>query len=175
VNWFDLMAGGVLAWNALSALKQGFIRELIGLLAMVVGAIAAGRYYDDLSANLAFAITNEPVRNMVSASAIFGGIALIGAVASQVLKTAASVLMLGPLDHLGGAAFGLLKGFLLIELLIILVAAFPAFGVLTGGVSGSTLAPYFLKAAPAVQRLLPEEFHEAIATLQESLSGTIPG
>ncbi len=174
MNWFDLMAGGILAWNAFSALKQGLIREFVGLLALVVGAIAAGRFYDDLSANLAFAIENETTRNAVSAIAIFSGIALIGAIASQFLKTIAAVLMLGPLDHLGGAVFGLLKGFLLVELLIVLAAAFPAFDFLTGGVSGSTLAPYFLKAAPVVQGLLPEEFHQAIAALQESLASGIP-
>lgn len=175
MNWFDLLAGGILAWNAFSALKQGLIREVIGFIALIVGAIAAGRFYDDLSENLAFAIDNETMRDAVSAIAIFSGIAIIGAVASGFLKTVAAVLMLGPLDHLGGAVFGLLKGFLLVELLIILAAAFPAFDFLTGGVNGSTLAPYFLKAAPVVEGLLPEEFHQAIETLKDGLTPVLPG
>jgi membrane protein required for colicin V production len=169
VNWFDLAAGGVLAWSAFSALRRGLIREVVGFVAMVLGIIIAGRYYDDLSANLAFAIANETVRNLASASAIFSGIALIGAVASQLLKTVAAVLMLGPLDHLGGAAFGLLKGALLVELVIVLATAFPALDRLTLGIDGSTLAPYFLNAAPVVERMLPGEFHEAVAALSERL------
>lgn len=168
MNWFDLVVGGVLAWSAFSSLQRGLIREFIGFVAMIVGAIAAGRFYDDLSGNFAFVSANEPLRNMIAAVAIFGGIGLIGAVASQMLKTVASVLMLGPLDHLGGAVFGLLKGLLLVELVIVAAATFPALEQLTGGINGSTLAPYLLKGAPIVERLLPEEFHEAIDVLRES-------
>jgi membrane protein required for colicin V production len=175
LNLFDLVAGGLLAWNTLSGLRQGFIREVVGFAALVIGAIAAGRYYDELSANIAFAIENETLRNLVAAAAIFGGIALIGSVVSGLLKTVAAVLMLGPLDHLGGALFGLLKGFLLVELLIIVAAAFPAFDMLTSAVNGSTLAPYFLEAAPLVQRLLPEQFDQAIAALKENLETVLPG
>ncbi len=174
MNWFDLAVGGVLAWSAFSSLQKGLIREFVGLVAMIVGAIAAGRFYDDLSGNFAFVTDNETLRNLAAASAIFAGITLIGAVASQMLKTVASVLMLGPLDHLGGAVFGLLKGLLLVELVIVLAATFPALDQLTGGVNGSTLAPYLLKAAPVVERLLPEEFHTAVAALKSGFESGVP-
>ncbi len=174
MNWFDLVVGGILGWSALSSLRRGLIREFVGFLAMLIGAIAAGRYYDDLSSNFAFVTDNEAARNLIAAGAIFSGISLIGAVASQMLKTVASVLMLGPLDHLGGALFGLAKGLLLVELLIVLAAQFPAFEQLTTGVQGSLLAPYLLSAAPFVERLLPAEFHDAIANIESGIQAAVP-
>jgi membrane protein required for colicin V production len=173
VNWFDLAAGAVLAWSGFSALRRGLIREFVGLLAIVAGIYAAGRYYDDLSANLEFAIENPLLRNFVATSAIFTGIAIIGAVVSGMLKSVAAVLMLGPLDHLGGAAFGLARGFLLVELALILAATFPAIGSLNDGIEGSTLAPYFLVAVPTVEKLLPDEFTEAAQAMKERLQAEV--
>ncbi|MFN8639804.1 MAG: CvpA family protein [Dehalococcoidia bacterium] len=174
MNWFDLLVGGILGWSAFSSLRRGLIREFVGFVAMLVGAIAAGRYYDDLSSNFAFVTDNEAARNLIAATAIFSGISVIGAVASQMLKTVASVLMLGPLDHLGGAVFGLAKGLLFVELFIVLGAQFPAFEQLTSGVNGSLLAPYLLSAAPFVERLLPAEFHDAISQVEAGIRGAVP-
>lgn len=166
MDWFDLAIIGVLTWTTVSAFRRGLIREVVSVIALIAGAVLAGRFYDELSANLSFVIDNETTRNLVAFVSIFFGINLVGAVASMFLRNAVALLMLGPMDHLGGAVFGVLKGILFIEVILVAVTAFPAASALTAGAEDSTLAPYFLRAAPLVNRLLPEAFHDAMETLK---------
>lgn len=166
MDWFDIAIIGVLTWNTVAAFRRGLIREVASIVALIAGAILAGRYYDELSANLTFLIEDETMRNLVAFGSIFLGINVVGAVASMFLKSTAAILMLGPLDHLGGAAFGLLRGILFVEIVLVAVTAFPAAAVLTAGATESTLAPYFLRAAPLVNKLLPDSFHDALDTLK---------
>jgi membrane protein required for colicin V production len=166
VDWFDIAIIGVLTWNTVSAFRRGLIREVVSIIALIAGAVLAGRFYDELSANLAFLIDDETMRNLVAFVSIFIGINVVGAVASAFMRNTAAILMLGPMDHLGGAVFGLLRGVLFIEVVLVAVTAFPALAALTAGAEASTLAPYFLRAAPLVNGLLPEAFHEALETLK---------
>lgn len=176
MDWFDIAIIGVLTWNTVSAFRRGLIREAVSIIALIAGIVLAGRFYDELSANLEFLIDDQTTRNLVAFVSIFIGINLVGAVASMFLRNAAALLMLGPMDHLGGAFFGLLRGILLIEVILVAVTAFPAASALTAGAENSTLAPYFLRAAPLVNRLLPASFHEAMETLKTiaTLPTTLP-
>jgi membrane protein required for colicin V production len=174
VGLFDLAIIGVITWDTVAAFRRGLIREVVSILALIAGAVLAGRYYDELSANLAFAIDDETLRNLAAFISIFAGINIVGAVASMFLRNVAALLLLGPMDHLGGAVFGLLKGILFVEVILVAVTAFPAFASLTTGAEDSTLAPYFLRAAPLVNRLLPDAFHEAMETLKTIAAPQVP-
>jgi len=70
--------------------------------------------------------------------------------------------MLGPLDHIGGLVFGLLKGFVLVEGLLILFAGYRV-EALTRAMDGSLLTPLFLHGLPVLLHLLPGEFRQAVA------------
>lgn len=174
VHWFDIAIVTIVALNTLSAFRHGLIRELVTVVALILGATLAGRYYGNLSENLSFVIDDRTTRNLIAFIAIFTGIAMVGQIVSTFLRTAAGLLMLGPVDHLGGAAFGLLKGVLLVELLLVAVTAFPAASGLTTGAEQSAFAPMFLKALPLLSRLLPDEFHQAIDTLKVSAALVTP-
>jgi uncharacterized membrane protein required for colicin V production len=65
--------------------------------------------------------------------------------------------MLGWANHIGGAFFGLLKGLIVVEVLLIIFAAYPELG-LDGSVRGSELAPYFVEDVDWVQWILPGDF-----------------
>jgi len=166
VDWLDLAILGVITWNTVSAFRRGLIREAVSTIALIAGVLLAGRYYDELSDNLSFLIENETTRHLVAFVSIFLGIMLVGAVASAFLRNAAAVLMLGPIDHIGGAGFGLLRGVLFVEVILVAVTMFPAATGPAEAAADSTLAPYFLRAAPFVNRLLPEAFQETIETLK---------
>ena len=57
----DLVIVAVVAWFTFSAFSRGLIREVVTGIAMFGGAILAGQFYDDLSANLSFVTDNESV------------------------------------------------------------------------------------------------------------------
>jgi uncharacterized membrane protein required for colicin V production len=64
-------------------------------------------------------------------------------------------------DHAGGALFGLIKGLIVVEVLLILLVTYPQFG-LKGDIDGSALASVFLDAAPLLLLVLPNEFEQAV-------------
>ena len=158
----DLVIVAVVAWFTFSAFSRGLIREIVTGIAMFGGAILAGQFYDDLSANLSFVTDNESVLNFASFTAIFIGILVLGQIAAMFMKRVAALLMLGPFDHLGGALFGFLKGVVIVEVVLIVVTAFPVATSLTTAVDRSTLAPVFLDGVPVMLELLPGEFSDAV-------------
>ena len=166
MNWVDLLIVAVIAFTAFRAFSNGLVRELVTLVALVLGVVLAGLFYDDLAANLGFVIDDAPTRGLIAFVAIVAGIAVAGHVIGLVLRGAAALLMLGPLDHIGGAVFGVVKGIVLVGVALIAVSVFPAQETVSRGVADSRLAPYFLERLPLVQMALPGEFSNPLDQLE---------
>lgn len=155
LHWLDLVIVaflGMLTWRAYAV---GLIREVVTLVAVLVGVLIAGRLYTELAADAEVLIDDQRTRELVAFVAIFVGIVVLGQIGALLLRRTASLLMLGPFDRLGGAAFGFAKGVVLVEVLLIAVTAFPAATGLTMAVEESALASIFLDGIPIVEPLLP--------------------
>ncbi len=93
---------------------------------------------------------------------LLGAIYLAGQLIAIMLKQVAAILLLGWADRLGGALFGLLKGLVVVEALLI---AFVTFDVgLDDAIEDSGLASVFLDAIPVLLLILPNEFEQAVDT-----------
>lgn len=167
MNWVDLVIVAIIAWSAFRAFRMGLVRELTALIAVIAGIFLAGALSDDLSANLDFLIDDASTRNLVAFIAIFAGTLIAGQVLSAVLSDVAGMLLLGPLDHIAGAIFGLLQGILVVQVLLIGVAVFPAAASVSSAVDDSKLADVFLDKLPSIDRLLPERFRNPMDQLQK--------
>ena len=161
MNWLDIVILVILLGFALSAYSAGLIREVITLVAVVVGIVVAGQLYDDLATDVLVFINNGEAALAISFLILFGAVYLLGQLTAYTLKRAASLLMLGWADHLGGAAFGLLKGLIVVQVLLILFAAYPQLS-LDDAIDDSRLAPIFLDDAPLLLRVLPGEFGDRV-------------
>ncbi len=168
----DLVIVAVVAWFTLSAFSRGLISEAVTAIAILGGAVLAGQFYDELSNNLEFLTDDETLRNFGSFIAIFAGIIVLGQVAATLLRRFAALLLLGPFDHLGGALFGFLKGVVIVEVVLIVITAYPITANLTQAVSDSLLAPVFLDGVPVMLELLPDEFDEAVDRLSSVARAT---
>ena len=176
MNWLDLLIVGILAWTTFRAFSAGLIREVVTLLALVAGVALAGAFYDDLSANLQFVIADPMMRQLAAFGAIFLGTVIAGHVIAAVMHSAASLLFLGPLNRIGGAAFGLVKGLLLVQVLLVAVSVFPAQATVSKAAGESTLAPTFLRFTPTIRAALPREFQDPLGQLSRWQTGAaIPG
>jgi membrane protein required for colicin V production len=173
VHWLDLIIVAVIAWMTFTAFSRGLIREVVTLIALIAGAIVAGAFYDELSTNLEFLIDDATTRNLASFGALLGGILLLGQLVAGTLRRAARLFMLGPFDHMGGAAFGFAKGVILVEVALIATSVFPASTTVADAIDESTLAPVFLERAPVAELALPPEFDDALDRLRE-WQGTLP-
>lgn len=167
MHWLDLIIVGVIAWMTFTAFSRGLIREVVTLFALILGAVIAGAFYDELSANLEFMVDDETTRNLISFGALLAGILILGQLVAGVLRKTARLFMLGPFDQLGGAAFGFVKGIIIVEVALIAISVFPASVTVANAVDDSTLATAFLDRAPVAELALPPEFDNALDTLRE--------
>jgi len=161
MNWLDVVIVAIVFWFTLAAFRAGLIREVVTLISVVVGIVVAGLLYDDLETDILVFIENEDAAFAISFLILFGAVYLAGQLTAYLLKRAASLLLLGTVDRLAGAVFGLLKGLVLVELLLVLFVTYPQLG-LDDAIAGSVLAPQFLDRVPVVELILPGEFKDAV-------------
>jgi membrane protein required for colicin V production len=160
MNWLDIAIVLVVAFFAATAFSAGLIRELVTLVSAVVGIVVAGLFYDDLARDVLVFIDNNDTANIVAFLVLLGAVYLAGQLIAIMLKQVAAILLLGWADRLGGALFGLLKGLVVVEVLLI---AFVTFDVgLDDAIEGSGLASVFLDAASVLLIILPADFERAV-------------
>lgn len=154
MNWLDIGILVIMATSAFLGLRIGIIKAILSLAGLVVGVILAGRFYSPLAGQLSF-IPQAGVAEVVAFAIIIMGIMLIASVLAKVVKWIASVVMLGWVNYLGGAVFGLTLGAILCSALL---AIWVKFLGTAGILSQSSLAAILLDRFPAVLALLPGEF-----------------
>ena len=161
MNWLDIVIVLVIAFFAISAFRAGLIREVVTLVSVAVGVVVAGLFYDDLARDVLVFINDHDARQVVAFLILLGAVYLAGQLIAGMLKRAASLLLLGMADHAGGALFGLIKGLIVVEVLLILLVTYPQLGLQTA-IDGSAIASVFLDAAPLLLLVLPDEFKQAV-------------
>ncbi len=161
MNWLDIVIVLVIAFFAGTAFRAGLIREAVTLVSAVVGVVVAGLFYDDLARDVLVFIDNRDTARVVSFLILLGAVYLAGQLIAIMLKQVAAILLLGWVDHIGGALFGLLKGLIVVEVLLILLVTFPRLG-LESDIDGSALASVFLDARSVLLFVLPDEFEQAV-------------
>ena len=153
MHWLDIIIAVVLIFPIFTGLKQGLIKAALSLAGLIVGVILASNFYQQLAGALGF-IANKDIANVVAFIVVLVVVMIIANVAAALLKATAKVVMLGWVDHLGGAVFGFLMGAMFMG--AILAAFVKFFG--TGMVTESWLAAILLDKFPLVLGLLPSEF-----------------
>jgi len=127
---------------------------VLTLAGLVVGVVLAGRYYALFSKWLFF-IPHVGLAKVAAFAIIFIGVMVLATVLARLLKGAASAIMLGWANRLGGGILGFVLG-------AIFCGAFLAMWVkflgITGAIADSNLAPILLDRFPRVLALLPGEF-----------------
>ncbi len=154
MNWLDIVIIVAITVPTVIGLRIGMIKAALSLAGLIVGVIVAGRYYLPLSEQLSF-VSQESVAEIAAFIIILVGIMIIAAVLAWLLKWTASVIMLGWVNHLGGAVFGLVLGAILCGALLAIWVKF--LGV-TGAITESNLASILVDFFPLVLVLLPDEF-----------------
>lgn len=154
MNWLDVVIIIAVGISTLIGLKAGLIKTILSLAGLIIGVLLAGRYHTVLAERLTF-IPQDNLANIAAFAIILIGVMLIAAVLASVLKWTASMVMLGWLNHLGGAAFGFLLGAILCCTILAIWAKFLG---TPGTIARSALAPLLLDRFLMILALLPEEF-----------------
>lgn len=156
MSWLDILIVVGLALSTLSGLKTGLIKAVLTLAGLIIGVILAGQFYEPLSQQLTF-ISSTAMANIAAFAIIVVVIMVLAAIAARVLKWTAEAIMLGWLNRLGGAAFGLVLG------AIFFSAALVAWVKFIGSadvITDSGIATFLLGIFPVILSLLPQEFDD---------------
>ncbi len=171
MNWLDGVILVVVIWFTIAAFHAGFIREIVTVVAVILGVVLAGLLYTELADDVLVFIDNETVARIIAFGTIFAATALAGQALAMVLKPTVNLLQLGILDQLAGAAFGFVKAILFIQIFLIVFVTYPEWGL------GDTIKESFfgsltvemVDAAPVIVRMLPDEFENEVNAFTDRL------
>jgi membrane protein required for colicin V production len=154
MNWLDIVIIVVVFIGAFIGLWKGLISIVASLVGLIVGIILAGHFYDDLAPHLTL-IPNEVLANIVAFLIILLGVMIVATIIAHLLKVAISAIMLGWINRIGGAIFGVVLALLMCSAVLAIWANFIG---TDGAISESLLARVLLDYFPFVLALLPDEF-----------------
>lgn len=154
MNWLDIVIIVLLAITTLIGLWVGIIKAVLSLAGLIVGVVLASRFYVPLSERLTF-IPQAAVAKIVAFALILIAVMVIAFVLARLLSWIISMMMLGWVNHLGGAVVGCLLGILICAVLLAIWIEFFGIG---GPITDSVVARILLRYFPLAHSLLPHGF-----------------
>jgi membrane protein required for colicin V production len=168
MNVLDWLIAAILLLSALLAASQGFVFELFSLVGTVAGYLLAAWNYPYVARILAPYLKNDLIASGAAFLLIFLAVIVLAGIAGRVARWATKSVGLSLLDRLLGAAFGVLRGSLMVMVLVMAMASFlPS----SSALSGSRFAGYFLAAGRAAIYAGPGDFKHRF---REGLNGLQP-
>ncbi len=167
-NWFDISLVLIILWSAITGLRSGLARVVIGFVATVVGLMAGFWCYRMLAAELMPWVKTTTVANILAFLLIFIGAMILGAVISSVLSRFFRWIGLSWFNHLLGGVAGFFRGALMIAALVDILVAFspsptPAF------LERSRVLPYASEVASWLVDMAPRPLKDAFDEQMENL------
>jgi len=123
LNWFDVIAIGVIVLSAVMAFARGLIREVFSIVAFIGGALAA-IYFAEAAAPMISPIIqlSGTLATLAAGLLIFLVVFIVITILTSVLaKSVHETVEIGAFDRVGGGIFGLLRGALVIALFVLLM------------------------------------------------------
>ena len=177
MNWLDIVLLLILVASVIGSFRKGLSRQVIQLAAVVAGILLGAWFYGTVAAYLLPHVSSPTAANLCGFLMVFCGVLLLGAVVSWMVGKFLRVTGLSAVDHLLGAAFGLLRGTLVAVALLMGVMAFAKNGKPPDAIVESRIAPYVSQAARVFAAVAPHElkegFHKTYAQAQEVWDRTL--
>jgi membrane protein required for colicin V production len=115
MNMFDVVVLILVTYGLISGFKKGFIIEVSGMIALGLGITGAFKFSEILGKYLVNYIDWQPkIIQLVSFILLFIGIVYIISLLAKMLTKALKLILLGGINRLLGALFGILKWILIL-------------------------------------------------------------
>lgn len=157
MNPLDWIIALTLAISTVTAFLRGFIRSLLALAGMFAGILLATLYAQQLGRYLVRWISPVALAKLCAFIMILAAVYVCAMLLGRVLRGACSAVGLGFFDRLAGAAFGFVRGMLLLAAMLLPLAPYlPQFKV----TRTSVLLPYLLPAAHGISFVMPRDVED---------------
>jgi membrane protein required for colicin V production len=160
-NWLDVLLGAVLLISFIGAVRNGLTKEIIRLIALVVGIVGGLWWYRDAAAYLRPLLADESISSFAGFLVILFGSLIAGMILAWMLAKILGWVGLRWFDRLLGGAFGLVRGLLICAALVLAFLAFTPLARSTEIVAESRIAPWVLHAAQATSLAAPGKLRQA--------------
>lgn len=153
MNLLDIVLGVIILLFVVRGILQGLFKEGIGLAGIILGVVLGINRYQQLGRAISsqFGILSLKISNIIAFIIIFGGIAILGAIAGIVIH---NLLSRHPftrgVEKAGGFILGLAEGTLVCSVILILLTISPFAKNLNSWSKGSILKPYIMRVCPFV-------------------------
>lgn len=169
MNAFDIVVAVILAYSLIRGLFRGLMKELASIIGVLGGFFAAYSFYNVAAGYLSGLISNPAYRNILAFLIIFCSVVILVNVLAIIIKYLLKIVFLGWLDRLGGVAFGVVKGVLIVSVIFLALTAFLPKG--TPLIRDSLSAPYVSviseKLAMMVSSDIKSEFSAKLEALKK--------
>lgn len=167
MTWADWAILGVIVLSILLAAAQGFFVEIFSLAGVVVGYVVAAWGHHRVGLWFAPYVKTEAIADLAGFLTILFAVMIVAGMAGRIVRWALTEVGLRWVDRLLGAAFGLVRGLVIVTAVLLALAAFAPGSRL---LRDSQFAGYFLVAGRGASWLAPAEvrrkFREGLDVLR---------
>ena len=147
----------VVAVSVASGAVRGLLKGTISVISALVGLVAAAYSYRYVTRFCSLFVSSTQLAELLAFTAVFVVVVAVGAVFSYKLRRWIKGGTLSLADHALGAAFGLLRAWLLCSVLYLGLTAFP---VKIEAVGQSRFAPLLLEGTHLISYLTSPQIRE---------------
>jgi membrane protein required for colicin V production len=122
--WADWVIVAILVVSSLISLKRGFVKEALSLVNWVVAFFVAIAFRDVLASLLQDYIPAASLRDMIAFAGLFAATLIVGAMVSNLIAEFVRMTGLSGTDKTIGMLFGLIRGFVVIMVVVLVVPNF---------------------------------------------------
>jgi membrane protein required for colicin V production len=174
MNWVDWLLAGILLISVVSGFVEGFVRIVIGFVAMVLGFFFASWFHGVAGAWVEPWVHSKPIASFLGFAIIFAGTIALGALVAWIIQRIFKVVGLNWIDRLVGGAFGVVRGVIVLAIGALLISAFfpkrmPA------AVSHSQIAPYVFSISRVLSEMTPYEIKNGFEQTYEEFTVLLEG
>ncbi len=146
-----IVIGLIVIFFFIDGIRRGLVRqllEIVGLVAAFIGAYYLGHAFAQRfegSTKISY-----PIVRFFFSAVVFIAVALVFHLFGMLLQKIVSVTVLGPVDRIGGALFGAVKGVLFVSLVCVLLFSIPAPSGFTAKIKANRVAAAMHPVLPLV-------------------------
>lgn len=157
-QWLDFIILGIIFLSTVTGLFRGFIKEIVAILAWVIGIWLAYENYQTLAFWFHTYIHDKALRSVLSFILILFAVLLGGAIFNAFFHFVLKSTGLSGINRLLGMVFGALRGIIIVALIItfIQMTSLPYHSY----TKNSLLYPKFKPLTTWLQQLMPRQINQ---------------
>src|SRR6056297_2942054 len=158
ITVIDIIISIILLYFIFEGYKKGFVKQTATFIGILVSLYLAITKYPDLQYYLRpYLDVSETFLQFISFALIFIGVNIVIQIFCNVLEKMTDNALIKPINQVGGALFGLIKGGILVYFIVLILSEIP-YQSLAESLDKSFLTDRFLSFTPYVKENLERLF-----------------